>query len=113
MMRTVFDVVLFGGALFATIATEPVQPKIPVPQVPQSSEVDPKMPFFLVCAKACDDCADVRNVFRALREDDYRWKEGAPPHAATLPGLRRDLSGRGAGLGEGRPDVGHHLYELR
>lgn len=56
MMRTIFDVILLAGSTFAAIAAQSPQAKIPVPQVPQSGDVDPKMPFFLVCAKACDDC---------------------------------------------------------
>lgn len=56
MMRILFDVALLAGTVYAAVASEPVQPKIPIPQVPQSGDVDPKMPFFLVCAKACDDC---------------------------------------------------------
>lgn len=58
MLRTVYDlVVLVGAILAATAATSnPEQPKIPVPPVPQL-EVDPKMPYFLVCAEACDNCA--------------------------------------------------------
>jgi hypothetical protein len=56
VMDTLFDVILIGGAIFTAGMSDPVQPKIPVPQVPPA-EVDPRMPLFAVCAKACDDCA--------------------------------------------------------
>jgi hypothetical protein len=60
MSHTLYNVILLAGAIFATGVAEPGrQPKIPVPVVPQlpPGEIDPKMPFFFVCAKACDDCA--------------------------------------------------------
>jgi hypothetical protein len=56
MLRTTFDVILLSGAIFAAGGSNTQAPKIPIPEVPRP-EVDPKMPFFLVCAKACDDCA--------------------------------------------------------
>jgi hypothetical protein len=51
-----FEAILWTGAILFAAAGGPQQPKIPVPPVPPA-EVDPKMPYFLVCAKACDDCA--------------------------------------------------------
>jgi hypothetical protein len=56
MLRTTLDVILLAGAVFVSSATSTQAPKTPVPQVP-SRDVDPKMPYFSVCAKACDDCA--------------------------------------------------------
>jgi hypothetical protein len=56
MLRTTLDVILLAGTMFAAAGSGGQAPKIPVPQVPRP-EVDPKMPYFLVCAKACDDCA--------------------------------------------------------
>jgi len=56
MLRTPFDVIILTSAMIAAGTTHTQAPKIPVPQVPRP-EVDPKMPYFLVCAKACDDCA--------------------------------------------------------
>jgi hypothetical protein len=58
MLRTTLDVILLAGAMVAASSTNNQPPKIPVPQVPRP-EVDPKMPYFLVCAKACDDCARI------------------------------------------------------
>jgi hypothetical protein len=55
MLRAAFAVML-AGAVLASGAAATQQPKIPVPQVPPD-DVDPKMPFFRVAAKAADDCA--------------------------------------------------------
>jgi hypothetical protein len=50
---------LVGG--FTLHTAEDLQPKIPLPPIPipgkGPDQVDPKMPGFVVCAKACDDCA--------------------------------------------------------
>ena len=57
--------VLLVGSFFATGTAEPAQ-KIPVPPVPVPQKgpdgVDPKMPYFQVCAKECDDCARLCNT---------------------------------------------------
>lgn len=59
-MRVLLAVAALNAAGFLAVgasgpAPAPGQQKVPVP-VPEVP-VDPKMPFFLVCAKACDDCA--------------------------------------------------------
>ena len=59
MTNAFCNVALFVATILAARTADPgqTQPKIPVPKVPQTDDVDPKMPFFSVCAKACDDCA--------------------------------------------------------
>jgi len=57
MTHPLCNITLFVLALLAAGSAGQVQPKIPVPQVPRAGDVDPKMPLFLVCAKACDDCS--------------------------------------------------------
>ena len=62
MTRYTLGLVTLGACgLLALMAADPVQPKIPLPPIPLPGQgpdhVDPKMPFFSVCAKACDDCA--------------------------------------------------------
>ena len=54
MLRATFDVILLARAIFAAGAARDPQVKIPPPPVPLP-EVDPKMPMFVVCAKACND----------------------------------------------------------
>jgi hypothetical protein len=57
------------GSLFATGAAVPAKQKLPVPPVPVPQKgpdgVDPKMPYFQVCAKECDDCARSCNTCAA------------------------------------------------
>ena len=51
---------LAACAILTASASDPVPPKIPAtPVLPEQgpSKVDPEMPYFLVCAKACDDCS--------------------------------------------------------
>jgi hypothetical protein len=60
MTRNLLGIVALSACGFLALhAAEPVQPKLPTPVVPLQkgpNQVDPEMPFFLVCAKACDDC---------------------------------------------------------
>ena len=63
MLRATFDVILLAGAIFAAGAARDPQVKIPPPPVPLP-EVDPKMPMFVVCAKACNDCARQCDTWR-------------------------------------------------
>src|SRR5262245_44481198 len=58
MARVLFGIVaLTAGGLLAVGSAQ--QPKIPLPPIPAQgpNAVDPKMPQFLECSKACDDCA--------------------------------------------------------
>jgi hypothetical protein len=82
MLRATFDVIVLAGAIFATSAASSPQAKIPVPQVPRSSEVDPKMPMFIVCAKACDDCA--RHCETCAAHCASLLVEGRKEHHRTL-----------------------------
>lgn len=62
MARIAFATVLLAlGGYLLVDAGEPKQlqfPKLPTNPLPKS-DVDPKMPLFLSCAKACDDCARI------------------------------------------------------
>jgi hypothetical protein len=81
MIRTTFDVILLAGAIFATAAVDTQPPKIPVPPVPPA-EVDPKMPYFRVCAKAAADCA--RHCDLCAAHCAKLVADGKKEHLATL-----------------------------
>jgi hypothetical protein len=59
MNQLLLGVVALAGG-FVLGADEPAPQKLPTPVIPipgQPNKVDPEMPYFLVCAKACDDCS--------------------------------------------------------
>src|SRR5262249_28057788 len=69
MIRNLFTAVaLVTAGFLAATAAQTVQPKIPVPTVPLPGELDPQMPYFRVCAKACDDCARACDISSAHGE---------------------------------------------
>ena len=75
-----FTFVVLAGAFVAAGTSEPNQSKIPAPPVP--GDVDPKMPYFLVCAKACDDCA--RQCETCSAHCAKMIADGRKEHLATL-----------------------------
>jgi hypothetical protein len=82
MIDTRIELFLLLAMAFSVGAPQtPPAPKIPVPTIPQV-EVDPKMPYFLVCAKACDDCARICEMCSA--HCAKLVADGKKEHLATL-----------------------------
>jgi len=68
MTRSVFVAILLATGGFLTIANaEPVQVLFPKPSASSlpKEDVDPRMPLFLTCAKASDDCARMCDICSA------------------------------------------------
>lgn len=85
MLRIVFGIVALNAAGFIalnTVGPAPVagQTKIPIP-IPKPG-VDPEMPFFRVCAEACDDCARICETCSA--HCARLVAEGTKEHLRTL-----------------------------
>jgi hypothetical protein len=65
MVRVAFAIVgLVAGGFMLANTPGTSQTRIPIPQVPPA-DVDPKMPYFTVCAKECDDCARLCDICAA------------------------------------------------
>jgi hypothetical protein len=83
MMRILIAVAAMLAAGFV-MSVGQAQMKIPVPQVPRRGPdgVDPKMPYFQVCSKQCDDCARVCDTCSA--HCTTMIADGKKEHVATL-----------------------------
>jgi hypothetical protein len=57
MTRILVAALALTAAGLLAAASEPAQPKSPVPTAQTPGQVDPQMPYFKVVAKGCDDCA--------------------------------------------------------
>jgi hypothetical protein len=82
MIHTLSSLTLLGCLLYASGSIPFHRPTSPVSQVPRAGDVDPKMPFFLVCAKACDDCA--RNCDLCASHCAKLVADGKKEHHHTL-----------------------------
>ncbi|MCE9565278.1 MAG: four-helix bundle copper-binding protein [Planctomycetes bacterium] len=85
MLRIAFTAAtLFAGCYLLVAAAEPGQPPFPKPS-PASlpkADVDPRMPMFLTCAKACDDCGRMCDLCSA--QCGKMLADGKKEHLATM-----------------------------